>query len=105
METSSKESRTILALTALRKDLNLSVRTAAKIYNIPETTLRSRRVGRPSRRDISANSRSLTNLEETVILQRILDLDSRGFQPRQSDIREMADSLRTNRDASRVGPR
>lgn len=105
MESSLIESCTILAIEALKKDTKLSVRSAANIYNIPEATLRHRRVGRPSRRDISANSRSLTNLEETVILQRILDLDSRGFQPRQSDIREMADSLRTNRDASRVGPR
>lgn len=105
MESSSNESRIILALEALKRDPKLSIRTTAKIYNIPYTTLRYRRVGRTSRRDISANSRILTNLEEDVILQRILDLDSRGFQPRQSDIREMADSLRTNRDASRVGPR
>ena len=54
---------------------------------------------------MSANSKKLTDLEELVILRRVLDLDSRGFQPRQSDIQEMADRLRTDRDASRVGPR
>ena len=105
MESSSIESRITLAIEALKKDSKLSVRAAAKIYIIPEATLRHRRVGRQSRYDISTNSRKLTDLEESVILQRILDLDSRGFQPRQSDIREMADCLRTDRNASRVGPR
>ncbi|KFZ24719.1 hypothetical protein V502_00815 [Pseudogymnoascus sp. VKM F-4520 (FW-2644)] len=105
MESSSIESRTILALEALKNDPKLSVRTAAKIYIVPEATLRYRRVGRQSRRDMPANSRKLTDLEESVILQRVLDLDSRGFQPRQSDIREMADCLCIDRNASRVGPR
>lgn len=105
METSSNKRRTVLALEALKKDPKLSIRTAAKIYNIPRSTLSYRRDGRTSRCEISANSRSLTDLEEYVILQRILDLYTRGFQPRQSYIREMADSLRMNRDASRVGPR
>jgi len=81
MKTSSNESRTIFTLKALKKDPKLSVWTAAKIYNIPKLTLRYRRVGQPSRRNISANLRSLTNLEKHVILQRILDLNSRGFQP------------------------
>jgi phage regulator Rha-like protein len=105
METSSIECRIILALRALENDQNLTSRAVAKIYEVPHTTLLRRRDGKKSRRDISANSRKLTNLEESVILQRILDLDSRGFQPRQSDVQEMADCLRTDRNASRVGPR
>lgn len=105
METSSIESRIILAIKALENDPTITVSYAATTYNVPRTTLRRRRAGQHSQRDISANLRKLTDLEEKVLLDRILDLDLRGFQPRLEDIREMADRLRTDRNASRVGPR
>jgi hypothetical protein len=105
MESSLTESRIILAIEALKKDPTLAVLSAAAIYKVPRTTLRRHYAGKPSRRDVSANSRKLTDLEETVLIQRILDLDLRGFQPRLEDVREMADRLRTDRDASRVGLR
>jgi hypothetical protein len=38
-----------------------------------------RRGGRQSRHDIQPKSRNLTDLEESVIAQYILDLDSKGF--------------------------
>ena len=105
MESTSNESRIILAIEALKKDPKLSVRRAVQIYKVPRSTLRGRRAGCTSRRDMSANSRALTDLEEDVIIRRILDLDSRGFQPRQSDVREMANCLRRDRNASLVGIR
>ena len=104
METSSIESRIILAIEALKNDPALTVLSAATTYNVPRTTLHRRHAGQDSRRDISANLRKLTDLEEKVLLDWILDLDSRGFQPRLEDIREMADRLRTDCDASRGGP-
>ena len=105
MEPLPKESRMVLALEALKKHPELSVRKAATLYEVPESSLRDRRARKQPRREIPANLRKLTNLEEKVLLERVLDLDTRGFQPRLSDIREMADRLRTTRDASRVGPR
>ena len=105
MEPLPKESRIILALEALKNDPKLSIRKAAAIYEIPRSSLQHRRAGKQPRREIPANLRKLTDLEEKVLLERILDLDTQGFQPRLSDIREMADRLRTARDASRVGPR
>lgn len=57
------------------------------------------------RRDIPVPNRKLTELEERVLLERILDLDRQGFQPRLEDIREMADRLLAARDATRVGIR
>ncbi|KFY92311.1 hypothetical protein V500_04219 [Pseudogymnoascus sp. VKM F-4518 (FW-2643)] len=105
METSSIESRIILAIRALKNDPALTVLSAATTYNVPRTTLRRRLAGQGSRRDIPANLRKLTDLEERVLLNRILDLDLRGFQPQLEDVREMADRLCTDRDASRVGPR
>ena len=105
MESLPKDSRIFLALEALKKDPKLSVRKAATIYEIPRSSLRDRRAREQPRRELPANSRKLTDLEEKVLLERVLDLDARGFQPRLSDIRDMADRLRAARDASRIRPR
>jgi len=69
-----KEARLILAIQALEKDANLNGRGAAKIYKIGPKTLRRRRAGQPARRDIPANSRKLTDLEENTIVQYIIEL-------------------------------
>ena len=105
MESLPNESRMILTLEALKKDPKLSIRQAATIFTIPRSSLQRRRAGQQPRYEIPANLRKLTDLEEKVLLERVLDLDARGFQPRLPDIREMADRLRAARDAPRVGPR
>ena len=92
-----------LALQALQKDPELSMRRAAKIYNVLRTTLSDRRHGTQSRSNLVANSRKLSDLEEQKLVEYILDLDSRGFSPRISSVEEMANLLRVNRDASPVG--
>lgn len=45
----------------------------------------------------------LIDLEESVIVQYILDLDSKGFPIRLSDINDIADRLLAECDAGRVG--
>jgi hypothetical protein len=45
----------------------------------------------------------LTKLEEKIIVQRILELDSQAFPPRLSAVEDMANRLLRDRDASRVG--
>ncbi len=45
----------------------------------------------------------MTDLEEIVILERIIDLIDRGFPPRLEDVRDMADRLLGVRDATRTG--
>jgi DDE superfamily endonuclease len=99
------ESDMILALQALENDPRLKLPRAADVYNVPESTLRHRRYGRKSRRDIQPNSRKLTNSEESVIVQYILDLDSKGFPPRLSGVEDMANHLLAERNAGRVGTR
>jgi hypothetical protein len=42
----------------------------------------------------------LTDLEEMVIVQYILDLDSRGFPPRVADVEDMANHILTTRRAA-----
>ena len=55
------------------------------------------------RRDIPANSRKLTDLEESVLVQYILDLAAKGFPPRVSVVEDMANRLLVMHDAPRVG--
>ena len=105
MESSSKESRMILALEAMKNNPYLTIRAAAKLYEVPRTTLQTRCAGVQSRRDIPANSTKLTLIEETVLLETILDLDTRGFQVRFANIIIIIDCLHINRYTSYVGTR
>jgi uncharacterized protein YbdZ (MbtH family) len=98
MASISNESRVILALEALEKNDTLSLRAAAKIYNVSLTTLKARR-------DIPANSRKLTDLEEETIVQYIIELSTRAFPPRLCHVEDMANQLLRARDAPPVGIR
>jgi len=68
MDSLPKESRLTLAIKALKNNLKLTFRYAVTIYNVPPITLSTRRDNRPARRDIPANSRKLTDLEEKTII-------------------------------------
>ena len=105
MPATSKEAYIILALEALENDRDLKVATAAKIYNVARTTLRRRRAGRRARRDVPANSRCLTDLEEQTIVQYITELSTRAFPPTLRGVEDMANHLRRERDAPPVGKR
>jgi hypothetical protein len=105
MSNSTQEANIILALQALQKDPELSLRRAVQIYQVPFSTLRNRKQGRQSRRDIIANSRKLSDLEEQTIVQYILDLDTRGFAPRLRGVEEMANRLLAKREMPPVGQR
>ena len=105
MPATLKEARVILALEAVQNDENLSLRAAARLYNIPYNTLRDRRAGRPARRDTLANSRKLTDLEEKAIVQYIIELVARAFPPRLCGVEDMANQLLRARDAPPVGKR
>ena len=99
------ERNIILALQAMQNDPKLSARAAGKIYTCDHQKLSRRRRGMPSRRDIPANSQKLTVLEESVLVQHILDLATKGFPPRMSVVEDMANRLLATRDAPRVGTR
>ena len=101
----SNEARVILALEALKNDPTLSLRAIAKVYSVSPATLMRRRNGRPARRDIPANSRKLTDLEEKTIVQYIIELSSRAFPPTLCGVEDMANQLRRERDAPPVGKR
>ena len=90
----TQESRIIMAMEAIQTSRKrMSRRAAAKLYDVPETTLRDRITGRPARQDVRPNRHKLTNLEEEVLIQYILDLDSRGFAPRLDGVEDIANLL------------
>jgi hypothetical protein len=99
----SKESDIQLAILAIDKQQIRSNRSAATIYNVDERTLRRRRAGIIARRDCQPNSKKLTQREEEVVIQHILDLDQRGFPPTYAAVRDMANKLLTARGVGQVG--
>ncbi|KAJ0128848.1 GPI mannosyltransferase 4 [Fusarium oxysporum f. sp. albedinis] len=101
----SNEARILLALQALQNNRKLSIRRAAKNYEVKYSTLYDRKNGIQSRGDSIPNSRRLSDLEEQIIVQFVLDLDSRGFPSRLRFVEEMDNSLLADRDASPVGKR
>ncbi len=105
METLNKENQIILAIKAIQKPSELSIRAAAKIYMVPLSTLHDRLKGITARCDTMPPCRKLTNLEESTIIQYILDLDARSFPPRLCGVEDMANRLLADRDAPPVGPR
>ena len=103
MPSTLNEARVILALQALQSNKNLSIRAAAKIYNVPATTIRRRRNSHTARRDSIPNSKKLTHLEEEAIVRYIIELYARSFPPRLRGVEDMANQLLRVRDAPPVG--
>ena len=54
------EGQLLLAKSAIERGQIQSVKAAARIYGVPENTLRRRIAGTPARRDTTANSKKLT---------------------------------------------
>ncbi len=93
MGSPSKEARLLLALEAIQNNKKLSIRAAAKLYNVPEATLRHRRASRTARRNTPPNSKKLTQSEEEAVVQYVLELGSRSFLPRLRSVEDIANQL------------
>ena len=78
---SNTEGRISLALQALTSNQIKSFRAAASAYDVLFATLRARHLGIPLRADAPANSRKLTNDEEQILIQKVLQLLADGFPP------------------------
>ena len=98
-----KEARVILAVEAIQNNPKLSIRAAAKIYNVADRTIRRRLAGQSARRDCTANSKKLTQSEEETIVRYIIELSKRAFPPRPCSVEDMASHLLRERDAPPVG--
>jgi len=89
----------------MQRDPKLRPRAAARIYSVDHRKLGRRLHGMRPRRDMVANSRKLNDLEESVLIQYILDLAAKGFPPRLSIVGDMANRLLATRDMPRVRTR
>jgi hypothetical protein len=89
----SKEARILIATEALWSNPKLSVCKAAKTYNVPESTLHNRMNGATYRAEIWPKNQLLDKLEEKVLLQHILNLDTRGFLSKIEDIKDIANYI------------
>jgi hypothetical protein len=103
MPANTQESRIILAIKAVRSTKRMSLRTAAKTYNVPESSLRYRIKGRVAKHKKHNAAHNLTESEEKTLIRYILDLDSRGFPPRIKRVKDIADLLLMMCSAKRVG--
>jgi len=103
VQKSYNEGDIYLAISNIKLKQVLSEKRAAEIYNVPRTTIQDRRAGRRPRRDCEPNCKSLTKLEEEVIIQRILDESLRGVPLSKPHIRDMADRLLEERGGNPTG--
>ncbi len=103
MPVQTQEARIILAIEAIRTTKRMSIRQAAKTYDVPESSLRHRMKGRVAKAEIRNGRHQLTPNEEETIVRYVLDLDSRGFPPRICCVEDMANLLLTTRHAKPVG--
>ena len=60
----SKEAKLLIAIRAIKKDLNLTERAAVRLYNVPRTTLKRRRDGTTARRDNLPKLKNFTILKK-----------------------------------------
>lgn len=82
-----------------------SVRRAAGAYGVAFSTVNRRVKGTPPKTGTPPSNRALTPIEEEVVYQKILDLDSRGYSPTQAVISSWASTLLKARTGQEVGQR
>ena len=97
-----QEGRILLAISNLKNEKIRSVRKAAEIYNISQSTLQNRINGMPYRAEKRANNHKLTQSEENSLVKWVLDLDRRRLPPRHSLVREIANYMLLQRGNQQI---
>ena len=105
MSVITQESKIILAIEAIRTSKKLSRRKAAKLYEVPFSTLNDRMNGHLPLLERRLANIKLSKLEEEVIIRNILDMDARGFAPRLAGVEDMANFILESRGGKRIGGR
>ncbi|KAJ9482390.1 hypothetical protein VN97_g11042 [Penicillium thymicola] len=101
-----QEGRVELAIQALKQQKVASVNEAARVFDVPRSTLRDRVKGTIHRPITRANCMKLDTIEEQSLEDWILDLDARGKAPTFALAQEMANILlsqRSDRNTTTVG--
>ena len=105
MSSTSYEAKVVLAIEAIQSNRKISIREAAKVYNVADRTICCRLASKLTRRDTQANSRCLTDLEGQTIVQYITKLAIRIFLPTLRSIEDIANYLQRKCDAPFIGKR
>ena len=102
-ESIQREGRIELAIQAIQnKDLP-SIAAAARVYNVPRSTVRDRINGCSSKATTRAHTYKMTHLDEDTLTQWILSMDDRGAAPRHAKVRRMANILLAATGSDTVG--
>jgi hypothetical protein len=102
MPIQTQEARIILAIEAIRTNKRLNSTTATKLYNVLRSTLRDRMNRRTTLSERRPPTQKLTELEESVLLQYIVDLDSRGFAPWLANVEDIVNYILESQERKRV---
>ena len=81
-----QEGRLALSKQAIQNNQLSTLRMAANLYSVPESSLRYRLKGSVPIAQNNAKKRKLQPSEEQALVQWILDLDRRGFPPQIIDV-------------------
>jgi hypothetical protein len=104
IQVQTQETRIIIAIETLQTSKQkLSRQKTILIYKIPENIFYDRITSRIPYSNTRPTVQNLTETEKQVIINYILDLDSRGFSPQQTDIKDIANYLRKTHKAKPVG--
>ena len=102
-QSSLNEGDLLLASQAIRLGQIPSIRQAASVYKVPNSTLRRRMNGTRSKRDSDTGKQRLTLSEEDILVRKVLELDFRGTPVRLDKLRDFASSITQARGAPPVG--
>ncbi len=97
-----QEGRIEIAIQALRNKTVASINEAARVYEVPRSTLHDRARGLSYRETTRANCSKLDKIEEDSLERWILDMDARGKAPTFAAAREMANILLAQRSTNTV---
>jgi hypothetical protein len=89
----NQEGKILLALNDIKNGRINSIRAAAKLYEIPRSTLQTRASGVVSIVERRNPRHKLTQLEEDSLVEWIISMDTRGAAPRPSTVRDIANIL------------
>ena len=94
-----QEDKISQAIKAIYDNNSLSIRAAARAYDVPHSTLAKRLRGQPTYQQSRIANRKLLPTEEEALFQWIISMGERGFPPRISAVRKMAAILLSARAA------
>ena len=82
-----------MAIAAWKEKKTRSILEAARVFEVPESTLHTQLAGIKPQPETCANSHRLTEIEEKSLIKKILDADKWGVPIQPEFLRGMAEIL------------